>query len=71
VRFEVLIAVTMKNAVFWDMILCTHIGMYTDISEEPAAAIFVTQGGGSILQVNFHWATQHCLPEDGIHQQTI
>nr|AGM32701.1 hypothetical protein [Coptotermes formosanus] len=28
VRFEVLIAVTMKNAVFWDMILCTHIGMY-------------------------------------------
>jgi hypothetical protein len=31
VKFEVLIAVTMKNAVFWDMIPCSHIEIYWHI----------------------------------------
>jgi hypothetical protein len=36
VRFEVLIAVTMNNAVFWNMTVCN----LTDMSEEPTALIF-------------------------------
>jgi hypothetical protein len=37
VRFEVFTAVTMKNAVFWDVAPCI---LLTDVSEERIASIF-------------------------------
>lgn len=40
-RFKVLIAVTMKVSIFWDVTPCNFAGRYcTKISEEPAASIF-------------------------------
>jgi hypothetical protein len=42
VRFEVLMAVTMKNAVFWNM-MPYHL-VVTDISEEHTASIFWVKG---------------------------
>ena len=38
-RLEVLIAVTMFNAVFWDMTACSLTGI-NDVSEAPTALIF-------------------------------
>jgi hypothetical protein len=38
VKFEVFTAVTLKNAVFWDVALCTF--LWTGVSEERIASIF-------------------------------
>jgi hypothetical protein len=37
VRFEILMAVAIKNAVFWDVSRVALVG--TDISEEPIASV--------------------------------
>jgi hypothetical protein len=59
VRFEVFTAVTMKNAVFWDVTQCGFVR--TDVSEERIASIIrATRIGehGTTLAVNSNRNTQ-------------
>jgi hypothetical protein len=73
VRFEVFTAVSMKNAVFWDVHL-----VWTDVSEERIASIFRVEktSMNRWLQTAIHSSetlvhtrcTRHPIPEDGIPQ---
>lgn len=71
-------AVTMKNTVFWDVILCS-LGE-TNVSEECTASIFMVNRGGQVgrasftlkmeaissskTPLSFYQTTRHHTPED-------
>jgi hypothetical protein len=68
VRFEVFTAVTMKNAVFWDVTPCTHVR--TDVSMEPSASVIKATriselGTLAVNQQPKHAAKGHLLYEKG------
>jgi hypothetical protein len=58
VRFQVLMAASMKFRVFWDVVSCSHVGV------ERASALMMEAVRISEMLVNFNMTTWHYIPED-------
>jgi hypothetical protein len=64
VRFEVSTAVTMKNAVFWDVASCI-----SRVNLRFGGFLYPEDGGDTFLRTSVHTRYTLCyIPEDGILQ---